>query len=216
MSRSRFLELGQPVPSLPGISTNFTEESFHVPVNQIPVGLCVSSTCGEIPQVLLLGQRRGVSFGTGRVAARHAVLLAQHFPLKLAGAPRQQRRGRTRQVLSCYFHGPASMRTPVHFRHVDSRKGSESLTVAVNGGSWAAPEAQPNFTHRAAESTLLRLHQTPTRGGVAGMLSTDIYPLWVMKGSLSQSSAGSLAIPYSLWARCPYLHILYCVAIYQP
>lgn len=96
MSRSRFLELGQPVPSLPGISTNFTEESFHVPVNQIQVGLRVSSTGGEIPQVLLLGQRRGVSFGTGRVAARHAVLPAQHFPLTLAGAPRQDRGGRTR------------------------------------------------------------------------------------------------------------------------
>lgn len=34
----RLLELGEPVPSLAGVSADLAEESPHVPVNQITVG----------------------------------------------------------------------------------------------------------------------------------------------------------------------------------
>lgn len=124
LSWSRSLELGQPVPSLPWVSADLIEESSHVAVYQIPVGQRVPVWGGEEPQVLLVGQSRGLSSRVSRVRARHAALWAEHPPLSVAGIPSERRRWGTRQVLSCHHHGSTTGGTAVYFCHVVCRRSS--------------------------------------------------------------------------------------------
>lgn len=122
LSRRGSLELGQPVPSLPGVSANLTEESLHVPVNQIPVWQRMSVCGRETPDVLLRSEGRVFSSCAGRFRAHHAALWSEHPTLPLAGALGQRRRRRARQVLSCNHNGPTTVGTAVYLGHVGHRQ----------------------------------------------------------------------------------------------
>lgn len=147
LGRRGSLELGQPVPSLPGVSANLTEESLHVPVNQIPVWQRMSVCGRETPEVLLRSGGRVFPSCAGRFRAQHAALWSEHPTLPLAGGSGQRRRGRARQVLSCHHNGPTTIGTAVYFGHVGHRQSRLRLSVAAVSG----------FIHRAAVSALCAL-----------------------------------------------------------
>lgn len=172
LSRSGFLELSQPVPSLPGVSTNFIEKSLHVPVNQIPICQHMPVSSGEIAHVLLLGQSSVFPSRASRFRAQHSALRTQHPSLSLAGAPAERRCSWARKVLSCHYNGPTTGRTAVYVGHVGCWEScvprpSRSWLPRVGEPSVQCWPADSSFIQRAAALALLRFHQPGTWGWVS-------------------------------------------------
>lgn len=133
LSRSRPLELGQPVPGLPGVPADFVEERLHVPVNEIPVGRRVS--VGETSRPLVLGQSHAVSSRPGGDSAHGPRLRTELLPPPLtAGAPGHRRGG---QVPSRLYHGSTTGGAAGHFGHV---AGSAA-------GCWQLPVGGEEVSH---------------------------------------------------------------------
>ena len=129
------LELGEPVPGLPGVPADLAEESLHVPVDQGPVRRHVSLRGGGAPRVLLLGQSRGFASLPGRVRAHHAGVRTQQPPLPQPGAlGRDTRAG---QVLPRQDHGPTAAGAGVCFGHAAGH-GAAGHGAPSRGlsGSW--------------------------------------------------------------------------------
>ena len=184
LGRSRSLELGQPIPSLPGVSTDFVEKSFHVSINQIPVSEHMSVFSREQAGMLLLGRSRGLSSGAGQFRAHHAGLRTEHPPLALTGSPGQSRRRRTRQILSCHHYGTTTGGTAVYFGHVALWQSFESLGLSAeleehSAGGRQLSAAVKSFIEPAAAATavsaLLTFHQPGSWGGCYRQAETCLF-----------------------------------------